>query len=529
MTERVFRFEVDAQFDGLLDVRYPKVPVARDLRRVAYVDTDDFLLASRGRAHALVETADGARAFDDSAALNGVGMGGLPLDEPANDSVDLAEDQVPEPAGNRQERPDTRTELASESGRAENPNAERLAERLRSIFSVEIGRTIRTVLVGRHLEVEIAVESAEVRVQGTNPLQYRSQVRCVRGRPDRFHRWLLALGRVSCLRLECEPVVRMGLSALKAPLRPPMAARYVAPQCWPKQRVNSTASSAIRACLAQMVGNVWPILHSEDVEGPHQFRIGIRRLRAQLRLFELASRQPGWEPVIRTARELAMQAGNVRECDVFEREHLGPMRDLMPGDLALWGLADGLSRLRSHRRADARSLLKGPTFCAFVLNVEYLCARLEQADTETELADFARHRLHELDGRLKRRVDAAHDAATWHRARLAAKDLRYAIEAVAPAVDHPSRARKAITLMTRLQDELGRLQDRRDSLAIAHAAADEYLMDGGMRTRACALVEGWIAALSKQDSGSAQDAAEQLKRGRRALRGLISHKRRIGQ
>jgi CHAD domain-containing protein len=93
---------------------------------------------------------------------------------------------------------------------------------------------------------------------------------------------------------------------------------------------------------------------------------------------------------------------------------------------------------------------------------------------------------------MRKRMRRADDPASWHRARIATKNLRYGLEFVASALSKPKRIRDAIERLAALQERLGAEQDRAASLAVAHRAADAApAKDARHSVRALALIEGW--------------------------------------
>jgi hypothetical protein len=85
-----------------------------------------------------------------------------------------------------------------------------------------------------------------------------------------------------------------------------------------------------RECLAQIAANLLGALDSDDPEYAHQLRVGVRRLRSAIKLFEplLPERFAStWQAQLRT---LAALAGEAREWDVLLSEILAPVGRLAP-------------------------------------------------------------------------------------------------------------------------------------------------------------------------------------------------------
>lgn len=237
-------------------------------------------------------------------------------------------------------------------------------------------------------------------------------------------------------------------------------------------------------CLAQIAANLLGALDSDDPEYAHQLRVGVRRLRSAIKLFEptlpagfAIDRQP-------QLRALAATAGSAREWDVLLSEVLGPVVRLA-ADYP--GLDELVSAARAHRdaaRASMRTKLRNPDFGLLLISLMRanlaLGAPTAVANTPTEapvaprLADFAAAQLKKLGRRVARAAAAAShgDIPRLHELRLRLKRLRYAMEFVGPLVREPRalRLRKIVSLQT----SLGMLNDLSVSGALIESLATEH-------------------------------------------------------
>jgi CHAD domain-containing protein len=205
-----------------------------------------------------------------------------------------------------------------------------------------------------------------------------------------------------------------------------------------------------------------------DEEALHDFRVAVRRLRSTLRAFSEQMRAIGGREQ-RGLRKLARRTSSSRDAQVQlswlarEREGLAPH--------ALPGLEWLCERLEAQRRER-----HGEGSRALARRFERLSRRLERRlDVEAgrrhavRNARFARAlamrvRAHaaELDRRLAA-VTGPLEVEAGHRARIAAKRLRYLLEPLRKIPDADST--EAVAPLKRLQDLLGELHD-------AHVAVD---------------------------------------------------------
>jgi len=107
----------------------------------------------------------------------------------------------------------------------------------------------------------------------------------------------------------------------------------------------------------------------------------------------------------------------------------------------------------------------------------------------------------------------AKTAEDWHRARLAAKNLRYAMELALPALPRQRRLQLALKRLVGLQQQLGDEHDQAIAGSIAHQIAGAARISPEASLRATALIEGWSAR-------AATPIAELHERARRTQRRL---------
>jgi inorganic triphosphatase YgiF len=243
-----------------------------------------------------------------------------------------------------------------------------------------------------------------------------------------------------------------------------------------------------RGALAQIAANGVVLREADSVEAVHQLRVAVRRLRSALSTFK---------PILADERaadfqaELKWLAGafdEARDLDVFAQgaaelaQEGADLSDLVP--------AVEKARQRGHAKAAAavasgrfRDLVLDTT--AWIETGDWLTADAAAGPRETPARDFAAkaldHRRKVLLKRARRLKDRSD--AERHKARIAAKKLRYAAEAFAPLFDGAA-AKAFIKRLKRLQDELGALNDA----VVAEALVARLDLDGKGRKAADALL-----------------------------------------
>lgn len=217
------------------------------------------------------------------------------------------------------------------------------------------------------------------------------------------------------------------------------------------------------ACIAQLQWNELGA-SEDDPEFIHQMRVALRRLRSALRTFRQCLPEGFERAVVPPLRELSRTLGIARDWDVLAEEIVGPARAAFAGDARMDGLAQSVEQARRQAHVAVREALASPAHALALLDFN---ARLQQAaaaqdgpKTEETLAIFAARRLKRLHRKALALAEAAEDQepAHLHLLRIGVKRLRYAIEFFAPLY-RARETRKALAILTALQDSLGALND----------------------------------------------------------------------
>ncbi len=247
---------------------------------------------------------------------------------------------------------------------------------------------------------------------------------------------------------------RMKLSKQNAPI-------------YPRQ----TVAQAFVALLEQHLFylHLWePAARSrDDIEGVHQLRVGLRRMRSALRVFQSAIPNEITGPWAEEMRYLAGQLGPARDLDVFLSEGLGSVAGKLPlpGESALRQVAE---RQCAAAYETVVAMLDGDRYGDFKRGfADWLAgAGWERGSLEDKhrrrlaqiIPRFARRRLNK---QLKRVLEQGR-SANWkvagelHQLRIECKKLRYAGEFFNPLFDG---MHAFIDHLKELQDMLGVLND----------------------------------------------------------------------
>lgn len=226
--------------------------------------------------------------------------------------------------------------------------------------------------------------------------------------------------------------------------------------------VGQLAHSIVNAQLSSMLESEPIARAGEDIEGVHQMRVATRRLRAALRVF--GDVLPGDSDVIRAELKwLADALGAVRDLDIqidavrAGAESIEASAEALPPVLA-WFEARHVAA-----RAHLLETLDSARYAALVTSLSMLVAMDSLGWPATALApatDSLPDRLRMPYRRYRkaaRGVGQTSPMADLHRARIRAKQLRYALEFAADEYGKPARA--LIKRATALQDTVGHIHD----------------------------------------------------------------------
>jgi CHAD domain-containing protein len=235
----------------------------------------------------------------------------------------------------------------------------------------------------------------------------------------------------------------------------------------------------------------------ENNEELHQFRVGIRRLRSDLRTF-----RPLLEPTpIRTLRDglrwLGSAVGAVRDNDVLAERLRAETETLPKEDVSEIRVLQSLLASQSDSARSAMlSALRNPRYFALL---DSLVNAANEPPIRAERAEQANRPASRVSGKFIhqpwRRIteavatlgDDPPDLAL-HQIRILAKRCRYATEAVAPVIDQATRLAAALA---DLQTVLGELHDT--------VITEAWLRQAAVSEPDCALVAGELILLQTID------------------------------
>lgn len=351
-----------------------------------------------------------------------------------------------------------------------------VTQKLVPLFVTDFWRTAWSVQLANGAEIEVALDQGEVRNDQHAVPICEVELELKTGKPGDLFDVALDLFRDTPAMLENVSKAARGY-ALSDPTEPALvksgAIRGASSEPYGSWRAIFTD------CLGQFQGNAAGVVATDDPEYVHQMRIGLRRLKAAVRLFIGSEfKLPEHFPYLGSVGDLLGQA---RDWDIF----VSMLSSVPPNENKDWGgLIDVATLERKRAREGARAAIESPEFTRVVLLLGKWIADLpdeaeipvahgevpsvSSGDEQTTLDDARKQseqevaRLLGAQAKALRRKGGNHPECLppdkRHRVRIHAKRLRYAVEFFGDRVGRSRRDRywKAVK---GVQDILGLMND----------------------------------------------------------------------
>lgn len=263
--------------------------------------------------------------------------------------------------------------------------------------------------------------------------------------------------------------------------------------------------------LRQIIANENAILRARDVEGVHQMRVAIRRLRSAISAFGGAYDHGEIARIKGELSWLAKTLGLARDWDVFLERSVKPVQNAFPGDAGLDELTSATRHARRTAWESVLTTLEGERYRVLMIDIAAAVSGAAWVDPETDAAaqtagkpspyarpivKTARKCLHKRLRKVRRLGERIEELSVpeRHEMRIALKRLRYAADFLQSCFESKPASRY-LSALSRLQDVFGELND---AAMAEHMVA--RLLDAGTAgsdlPRAGGVVTGWHMALS---------------------------------
>ncbi len=280
------------------------------------------------------------------------------------------------------------------------------------------------------------------------------------------------------------------------------------------QTKEQAAQEVLREIAAQIAANVTAVLQLSVPEGPHQLRIGLRRLRSALLIFREVIGNPAAKHIASEAKWLGHQVGRLRDLDVIINDIVLREAEAHPELGGFDRLAKALGKQADAVRLELRNLLIGHRVQSFLfdlmkfietrgwINVVEIEQTARLAAPVIELAGPALNKRWKKVSRCAKHIQDI-SVEDRHILRKELKKLRYAVEFLAPL--YPAKKVKPfLKNLRKLQDVFG---DLNDAAMIKAALIEGDLLADNDNIH---MLVGWVAGASSARADLHWEHAQRL-------------------
>ncbi|MCL2429365.1 MAG: CHAD domain-containing protein [Alphaproteobacteria bacterium] len=354
------------------------------------------------------------------------------------------------------------------------PRVPDLRRELEVVFVADIERSTRRIALDRGAEIEAALDHGRIEANGVSVEVNECELELKQGPRLPLYRFAIDLHGAVPMWINPESKSARGYRLRTGESPAPRHAGKL--RLTPKLRLKQAFSLTVTRCLGHILDNV-AAADAMEIEGIHQLRVGLRRLRSALVLFEPAFERSAFDPFARELRRLGRIFGARRDMDVFCTEILPAAQHDIASSWVdrLAPRADAYRRTMEH---GLRQALQSPGFTGLILGLAAWCedgtadpARVGRSDLGQPLAKVAPRLLDRMARTLARRSRRIDDPVAMHDFRKSLKKLRYGAEFFAGLYDKAD-VKRYHKRCAALQDVLGAINDARVAARLAEDLAD---------------------------------------------------------
>ncbi len=336
-----------------------------------------------------------------------------------------------------------------------------LRNALSPIFTTDVHRTEWQLAWDNGDRIELALDQGDLVIGELREPISEIELELKGGHAARLFDLALALQQDMPLELENISKAQRGYAHYRPQAPAVTRAHYTS---LPSQGTAADAFKQIAwECLAHTQGNQEMVLHGDDIEGVHQMRVALRRLRSLLRVFGNIIESDSTGHYETEIRWISNQLGSARDLDVFVMETLPRLLRPLHQHHGLVLLAAKAEKARRQAYLQALSAISSQRYQRLLLALgAWLENESWRKSTSPELRtiDIAQQTLAKHYKQLRRhgRQLARMLPEERHEARLAAKRLRYAAEFFCSLYPN-HRTQDFLHALAALQNVLGELND----------------------------------------------------------------------
>ena len=367
---------------------------------------------------------------------------------------------------------------------------------LQPLFETRVDRRLYAVN-GEHSDIELAVDCGEVATARRHAPIMELELELKRGDKSELFRLTRALAQVVPLRLSVHSKSERGYSLLEGAAREEKARPVHVPA---GASCGEAFQNIARNCVRQVIANEAGMCKG-NAEALHQMRVGLRRLRAAIALFDDIVEDREQARIKVELKWVTNELGLARDLDVLGVEVFQPLQKAYGADTSVAEAQRHFEGRRADAYSNAKDAIKSDRFRSVMLDVtEWVEVGpwTQNADAlRLGIEDFAALRLRQLRKKIKRKGQHLKSVspAKRHKLRILVKRMRYAAEFFAATFANDKQAKRhadMLDVLKDLQDALGSLNDIAQREKLIAAAAEDGLDaslvshlndDGGTRAK----------------------------------------------
>ncbi|MDO9050736.1 MAG: CHAD domain-containing protein [Methylotenera sp.] len=334
---------------------------------------------------------------------------------------------------------------------------------LRPIFKTEVQRSIWQLSFDNGDQVELALDIGKLEAGEYHELICEVALELKSGN----------IGRLFDIGLELQTIIPLTINNSSKAERGYAYYRFDAPSAIKAQlpilSKNTDGYSAfkqiISECINHLQHNQGLVLNAADIEGLHQMRVALRRMRSAFTMFKKIVCSKKSVAIIAELKWINETLGKARDIDVFVTQTLPAIIEKSEDNAGLLKLREKALTAQLKASKEVKTAISSQRYHRFLLTLlawlenERWCANIKHRKNY-QILDIAKATLKKYHKLLLRQADnlVYMDSAERHLVRIAAKKMRYAAEFFASL--YPARkSHEFINNLSKLQDQLGVLND----------------------------------------------------------------------
>jgi inorganic triphosphatase YgiF len=385
-----------------------------------------------------------------------------------------------------------------------------IASALKPIFNTDVKRTRWDLITPEGDEIELALDRGLINFGESSQVVREIELELKSGDPLKLINIALTLLNDIPMRLGYETKSERGYRM--AADRNYSAVKANSLQLSPKLNIDQAFVEIFENCLSHIQANQSGVASSEDIDSLHQMRVGLRRLKSALKMFNTVIQLPD---VLRADLDwLGDELGEARDWDVLASSTL-PKID--GDDLAIEKIRAAAAEKSKVKHQAASAALNSTRYARFLLRMlQWIGTRAWRSSSSHKkdknlnqgLKRFSTKLLGSDRRRLSKRGNALEDSDSQkrHQVRIAAKKVRYDTEFFQSL--YPQKETKIyIKALSKVQDELGWLND----IAVGQGLLMELQSENKDLASAAGYVRGYLSARETEGRKEAKNLWKKFK------------------